>query len=308
MRLRSYFSLAVLWGTFTCTTLTFASQPLRVGEWLPVRDGKMFGISGMAAIETHDDRMSFLVVHDNKSDDGGRLAIVTLSATDSVTYSPLDWPADWELPVDLESLTAVPPSGDFPESGFMAASSSGRVFYFRLDVSESDIDPIAIFDLPDLPSGSNLEGFALEEIEGRLLAVWADRGSREKAAIVYWSELDLANLSVDRIQTVKLQVPWPEGNVRHISDLKIDGAGRLTITSARDEGDDGPFDSAVYEAGRFRVEGNAIAFELTSQWVPLGRYEGRKIEAIELMSTPVGGTILGTDDENFGSSVMRLTQ
>ena len=308
MRLRSYFSLAVLWGTFTCTTLTFASQPLREGEWLPVRDGKMYGISGIATIETQDDRMSFLVVHDNKSDDEGRLAIVTLSATDSVTYSPLDWPVDWELPVDLESLTVVPPLANSPEPRFMAASSSGRVFYFRLDVSESEIEPIAIFDLPDLPSGSNLEGFALEEIEGRLLAVWADRGSREKAATVYWSELDIANLSVDRIQTVTLKVPWPEGNLRHISDLKIDDRGRLTITSARDEGDDGPFDSAVYEAGRFRVAGDAIALDLTSQWLPLGRYAGRKIEAIELMTTPAGGTMLGTDDENFGSSVMRLTQ
>ncbi|MDY6936114.1 MAG: hypothetical protein SWY16_00485 [Cyanobacteriota bacterium] len=302
MRLYRYFSIALLFGT-----LTYARQPVFAQEWLQVREGKLFGISGIASIETREDTASFLVVHDNKGDDRIRLAIVSLSATDSIEYLPLAWPEDWELPIDLESLTMVPQT-DRPDPCFMAASSSGRVFYFSFDAAEVSIEPIAVFELPDVPSGSNLEGFALQEIAGRLLAVWADRGSGERAAIVYWGELDLAALTVNAPEAIAVRVPWPEGNVRHISDLKVDDRGGLTITSAMDSGDDGPFDSAVYHAGTFAVDGEAIAFEAASELRPVARYDGRKIEAIELLTAPVGGTILGTDDENFGSSIVRFVQ
>ena len=96
------------------------------------------------------------------------------------------------------------------------------------------------------------------------------------------------------------------GNVRHISDLKVDRSGQLWITAATDPGDDGPFDSAVYEAGKFLIQGETIAFQENTELLPLSRFPGHKIEAIELIGETQRETILGTDDENSGSSVMRF--
>ncbi|MGL5193818.1 MAG: hypothetical protein ACRC8Y_09450, partial [Chroococcales cyanobacterium] len=98
-------------------------------------------------------------------------------------------------------------------------------------------------------------------------------------------------------------VPWPEEDVRHISDLKVNNSGVLYITSARDSGDDGPFDSAVYAAGLFSMNGDQLEFRPASSLAPLYRVKGHKIEALEFLPGLSGGKILGTDDENQGSSI-----
>ncbi len=103
--------------------------------------------------------------------------------------------------------------------------------------------------------------------------------------------------------SANLKVPFPSANVRHISDIKVDSAGVVFISAASDPGDEGPFQSAVYIAGSLGYSGNKIVFKQNPQLVPLYRTNYHKIEALELVTGAEGGVIVGTDDENFGSSV-----
>ena len=79
--------------------------------------------------------------------------------------------------------------------------------------------------------------------------------------------------------------------------------GFYYISAASDTGDDGPFQSAVYIAGKFNQQGNQIAFQQDSALFPLYRLDYHKVEAIELIPGGAGGIFLGTDDENMGSSI-----
>lgn len=285
----------VAWAAFFLMPQSVLSQ-----QWRPVRGGIQFGISGMALLEQPSGSHSFLIVHDNKGKGQGRLAIVTIKGEESPQYFPVNWPSGTALPLDLESLTAVPESS---EPAFMAATSGGKVYHFRLGATNQNISIVKVFDLPNIPQGSNFEGFALQKINGQLLAVWAHRGEDKQPAIVYWGRLDLNTYQITQIGSARLEVPWPVSAVRHISDLKVDPAGILFITSATDNGDDGPFESAVYVAGAFEIRDQQITFRQNSQLVPLYRFKYHKVEAIELVPGQTGGVIVGSDDENLGSSV-----
>ena len=295
--------------TFIITVATWAAfilmpQPVLSQQWRPVRGGIQFAISGMALLEQQSGSYSFLVVHDNKDKSLGRLAIITINGEESPPYFPMNWPSSTALPIDLESITAVPGT---PEPTFMVAASAGKVYHFRLDASKKNVSILKVFDFPNIPQGSNFEGFALQKINTQagtpLLAVWAHRGQDEQPAVLYWGRLDLNTYQITQIGSCSLKVPWPVSAVRHISDLKVDPAGVLFISSAADNGDDGPFESAVYVAGAFEIRDQQITFQQNSQLVPLYRFRYHKVEAIELVPGQTGGVIFGSDDENMGSSV-----
>ncbi|HAA28257.1 MAG TPA: hypothetical protein DCE56_11970 [Cyanobacteria bacterium UBA8553] len=269
-------------------------------QWRPVRGGIPFGISGMTLLEQQSNFRSFLVVHDNKDKSLGRLAIITIKSEQSPKYFPINWSSDTPLPIDLESLTAVPGTS---EPTFMTATSAGKVYHFRLSASQQNISILKVFDFPNIPKESNFEGFALQKINGQLLAVWAHRGQDRDPAVLYWGKLDLNTYQITQIGSTQLKVPWPVSAVRHVSDVKVDPAGVLFISSAADNGDDGPFESAVYVAGAFGISQQQITFQQNFQLVPLYRFNYHKVEAIELVPGQTGGVIFGSDDENMGGSV-----
>ncbi|MBO0352041.1 hypothetical protein J0895_23750 [Phormidium pseudopriestleyi FRX01] len=274
-------------------------------QWRPVKTGILFGISGIALVENSLDEMGcppatcFVIVHDNKIEGDGRIAILTVHGQDSLDYLPRPWPDGAEWPIDLEAIARVPDSDD---SAFMAVTSSGRVYHFTLD-STGKIQLIHIFSIPNLPENSNLEGFDLHLINGQLLAVWGHRGSSEDSGVLYWGWFDWNDYQISPQGSALMTVPWPEEDVRHISDLKVNNAGILYISSSRDPGNDGPFDSAVYAAGLFSMNGDQIEFRPASSLAPLYPMKGHKIEALEFLPGLSGGKILGTDDENQGSYI-----
>ncbi|MBX9257875.1 hypothetical protein H1Q63_28795 [Desmonostoc muscorum CCALA 125] len=269
-------------------------------DWRPVRGGIPFGISGMALIKQQSNSLDFLIVHDNKKPNQNRLAIITLKEKKQPEYFPLVWPIKTELAIDLESLTSVPQD---KKSDFIAVSSTGKGYYLRLDIADKNISIIKEFQLPEITPKNNLEAFGLQYIDGKLVAIWADRGEGETAATIYFGEFNPKTYEIKLSGDANLKVPFPSGNVRHISDLKVDSSGIVYITSASDAGDDGPFQSAVYIAGYLRLCGNHITWRSHSQLVPLYRSEYHKIEAMELIPGAQGGVIVGTDDENLGSYV-----
>ncbi|MEH2325740.1 MAG: hypothetical protein V7K32_19685 [Nostoc sp.] len=280
--------------------LLLISQQVWAQDWRPVRGGIPFGISGMALIEQQTNKLDFLIVHDNKQKNQGRLAIISIKGKNQPEYFPLNWPSNIELPIDLEALTSVPEKTKF---SFIALSSSGKAYYIRLEPVKKTISIIKEFDLPGIIQGNNFEAFGLQNIDGKLVAIWGHRGEREQPATIFWGMFDLAKYQITLVGSANLKVPFPSGNVRHISDIKVDPVGIVYITSASDGGDDGPFQSAVYVAGYLGFRGNKIAWRQNSQLVPLYRSNYHKIEGIELVPGAEGGVIVGTDDENLGSYV-----
>ncbi len=290
-------ALTVILGV-TLTIASFA-KPVQAQPWRPVRGSILFGISGMVFLEQQEDSTSFLIVHDNKRVGEGRLAMIKVTDKQAPEYLPINW-SNQPLPIDLEALTAVPGQS---EPTFMALTSSGTVYHFRLSGNHQDVSILNVFNLPNLPEGTNLEGFALQQIEDKLFAVWAHRGNNEEPGVLYWGVLDLETNEITPQGSAGLTVPFPGSNVRHISDLKVDSAGIVYITSASDNGNDGPFQSAVYVAGGLSLQDNLIVFRQNQALVPIYRLNYHKVEAIELVPGTAGGIILGTDDENMGSSV-----
>ena len=253
----------------------------------------------MALIEPQSNEVDLLIVHDNKGFDQGRLAVVTIKGVAQPEYVALNWPSGVELPGDLEAIASVPGQ----VNSFMALSSAGKIYHIRFNDNKT-ISVLKIFDLPGITPKTNLEGFTLQQIDGTLIAVWAQRGAGEEPATIYWGKFNLATYQITQTSSANLKVPLPTGaNVRHISDLKVDKAGILFIASATDPGNDGPFESAVYVAGAFALSGNRLAFRPNPDLVPLYHYNYHKIEAIELVPGGEGGVIFGTDDENMGSSI-----
>lgn len=282
--------------------LFFISQRGRATDWYPVRGGITFGISGISLLEQHSNSLDLLIVHDNKQNQG-RLGIISIKGKNKVEYLPLNWQSGRELPIDLEAITSIPGK---TKSHFIALSSSGKAYYIKLEFSNNSISVISEFNLPAIIQGSNFEAFGLQYIDGKLVAIWADRGEGKKPAKVYWGVLDLAKSQINLIGSANLKVPFPSGNVRHISDIKIDSVGIVYISSANDPGDDGPFQSAVYVAGYLGLYGDKIVWRQNPQFVPLYRFDTHKIEGIELIPGNEGGVIVGTDDENFGSYIYKM--
>jgi hypothetical protein len=273
-------------------------QQVQAYDWRPVRGGILYGISGMALVQEQDNSLDFLIVHDNKKKDEDRLAIISIKGKKQPKYSPVKWQDNTELPIDLESLTSIP-----DKKSFIALSSAGKAYEIKLDASKNNISVIQKFDLPKIPQGSNFEAFALQNIDSKLVAIWAHRGEAEQSAIIYWGVLDLDKSQITQVDSANLSVPFPSGNVRHISDLKIDTTGIIFISSASDSGNDGPFQSAVYVIGSVEFRNNKLALQQNTQLVPLYRSNYHKIEGLELVPGAEGGVILGTDDENLGSYV-----
>jgi hypothetical protein len=268
-------------------------------QWRPVRGGILYGISGMALVgQDASGRATFLVVHDNKEADEGRAALISITGAQQPEYVPLTWPKD-KLPKDLEGLTAVPGQ----RLHYMALASAGRVYHIRLNEARQAIEVLKVFDLPNVPPGSNFESLVLQQFGAQMLAAWVHRGEHDDPGVLYWGLINLSTDVITHVHSTRIVVPWGAENVRHVSDLKVDAAGVVYAASAADPGNDGPFSSAVYVAGAFQSAGGEFGFKPVPVFTRLWQFPYHKIEALELVPGAAGGIILGTDDENMGSSV-----
>lgn len=287
---------------FSTVILTvMAGQAAFAQTWRPVAGGAKKSISGIAVIKNDATRTVLLVVHDNKKPEETKAALVTVEGEESPVYTPLEWPGD--QPVDLEALTTIPGK----DEEFIALASAGTGYYIKVKADSKKVEVIKAFPLPKAPDGSNFEGFSLQKLGDTLIAVWGHRGSATATdpGVLYWGRFDLSNYAFTDVQSAKIQVPWPEKDVRHISDLKVDSGGGLFLTAASDPGDDGPFSSVLYHGGSFQVSGGKIQFTPGPALVRLFLCRYRKIEAMELIPGKDGGIIFATDDENMGSSLYR---
>jgi hypothetical protein len=277
----------------------WSALPSFAQQWQTIKNNQLYGISGISLVEQKNtDATLFLVVHDNKKAGNTKLALVKLRGDRSAQYWPLKWLTDQPEPVDLEGLTTIPDSNTF-----MAMSSRGEIYHLQLDQEKKTVSVLQVFSWPNIPANSNFEGFLLKNFNGVLVAIATDRGDGRKPATIHWGIFDPVTYQIIPQGNINWQVPWPQGTVRHISDLKVDDTGVIFITAANDPGDDGPFQSAVYLAGVLEIIDQQINLRINPSPVMIYRFDQYKVEALELIPGIYGGLVFGSDDEKAGGSI-----
>ncbi|MFB7634242.1 hypothetical protein ACFC0M_25300 [Streptomyces sp. NPDC056149] len=273
---------------------TAASRP-GTGGWQRVGDGMTAGISGLAVEDRHGAAVDLVGVRDNKEPGQNRLVAIGLRPGAAPRVRPLDWVGP--LPVDLEAIDAVPGR---PHE-FLALASGGTAY--RVVRNGDTARVLGTFRLPDVSPDANYEGFALSVLRGRTVAVWADRGQDDRPASLFAAAWNPADNSLGAPVSARFRVPYPAAHVRHASDVKAAADGRLTVSSAADPGNDGPFASALYDAGRVTVSRTGrIGLTVSDAPHRLVTVSGHKVEGLACLPGSRAG-ILGSDDENDGGSV-----
>lgn len=266
-------------GATSSTTSTVDATAPTGGDptWTQVGSGITEGISGMAATPSG----GWVVVRDNKAAGENRLAL--LSAGGVVT--PLTWPGT--PPQDLEAIDAWP--GQPGRYVALTSGGSGRV----VSVSGTTVSVISSFTLPT--GRTEDEGFALTRIDNTTVAVWGERGSTTTAGHLYAATFNVSAGTFGAVSQATVAVPYPTTDVRQISDTKLIN-GRIVISSSADPGDDGPFDSALYDVGQVSLSGGRAQLGMATPR-SLGRFDGHKVEGIACSGS---SGLLGSDDENLG--------
>ncbi|MFG2287132.1 hypothetical protein ACGFOU_13900 [Streptomyces sp. NPDC048595] len=278
------------------TLLAPASGDRPADDWQRVGDGITSGISGIVVDGRHGDTVDTLAVRDNKEPGQSRLVAVRSSRHAKPQVRAVDWRG--EQPVDLEAIGAVPGR----DREYVALASDGTAY--RIHREKDTVRVIREFQLPGISPDGNYEGFALTRTaRGAIVAVWADRGGDDHPAKLTAATWNPVTGTFGKRDSAKFRVPYPAENVRHVSDVALTARGGLTVSSASDPGDDGPYDSALYAAGRLVVRGDGkVELRLSGTPDRLATFAGHKIEALACLPGSSTG-ILGTDDENDGGSV-----
>lgn len=279
----------------TLLTLLAAAPAGAADGWQQVGADSRTGVSGLAA----EAGGTALVAHDNKRPGQARLSRLTY-ADGAAALSPVAW--DGAYAEDLEAVEAVP---GMPGE-YLALASRGIVY--RLRVAGDTATVVDYAPLPMIGEGADFESFALVARGGKLAALWADRGDGPgRPATLYAAPFSFASWGQPLFGAVSRRSyvsAYPPGDgTRHISDITVTPSGRILVGSASDAGDDGPFDSAVSEAGRVTVSAaGSVRVTLAASPTVLGTFPGYKIEAVECLPG-TGDALLGTDDENAGGFV-----
>ncbi|MFD6431467.1 hypothetical protein [Streptomyces venezuelae] len=296
-----------------------APAPAPQGGWQKVGDDIKSGVSGLAVTGSgpRHGATRALVVRDNKKPGENRVARVdyrpgsdTRSGTRSgarhpVSVEPLAWKGAAE-PIDLEAIEAVPGA----RGEYVALASRGLVYHLK--ATGRDLQVLDTSPLPAIAEGDDYESFALTSRHGKLAAVWADRGAgKKRPATVHAAPFSFnkyGEADFGAVTTARLRAPYPTGDVRHASDISVTRSGRLVISSASDAGDDGPFASAVLDAGKLSVtRSGKVRLTVAKSPDVIRKFKGVKIEAVECLPGSGGKALLGTDDENAGGSLNSAT-
>ncbi|MEU3660304.1 hypothetical protein AB0E77_11135 [Streptomyces sp. NPDC032940] len=285
-----------------------ASTSASGGGWEQVGGDIRSGVSGLAVTSRSGRTYRALIALDNKRPGESRIARLTYrTGNPGDAIRPLEWRGGAE-PVDLEALEAVPGTSD----EYLAVASRGLVYHLRTTGDGKAVEVRDLSPLPAIGQGDNFEGLALVSRHGRLAAVWADRGEGAgRPATLYAAPLSFNEYGESTFGAVTKAVyraPYPTGGVRHASDLTVTGSGRLLIASASDQGDDGPFDSAVSDAGSVRLDRSGrVRLTVTQHPEVLRKFTGHKVESVDCVPGS-GVAVLGTDDENAGGAVTAVTR
>jgi hypothetical protein len=275
---------AILTLVSVLALLLGVADPAGAAVWTRVGTGITQGVSGAAPAASS----GWVLVRDNKAAGQNRVALLSTAGV----VTPLSWPGT--APQDLEAITAVP--GQAGRFAVVTSAGAGRI----VTVSGTTLSVGRSFTLP--VGRDQNEGFSLVVLAGTTVAVWGNRGASATPGRVYAATFTVSTGAFGAVVQGRVAVPYPTGNVRHVSDLAV-VAGRIVVSSASDPGDNGPFDSAVYDVGGVSLASGRARIALSTP-TSLGAFPGHKVEAIACRGS---SGILGTDDENLGGWITAAT-
>lgn len=250
-------------------------------------------LSGAAPFD--EDRL--LVVRDLKQAGGARLSLVQAD-TGEVTELSTEWHG--AAGRDLEALTPLRGL----EGEFLAIEAAPwrefKAYLHELSVDQNGAEVLRRHELPDF--GQEIEGLAEKPLpNGDRLLILGGRGTdKGERGRLYWGILDRqqgrVHFSDAGVTGLEIDPPDLPGNKqRDISDLHLATDGTLWATTCTDNGDDGPFDSAVYTLGKV---GDTAIYPIAPQTEFAHPVTGTKLEA--MAAKDEHGLYLGSDNENFG--------
>ncbi|KRF14849.1 hypothetical protein [Nocardioides sp. Soil796] len=245
--------------------------------WTRVGTGITQGVSGIAPAAS-----GWVIVRDNKTSGQNRVALLS----DAHVVTNLTWPGT--APSDLEAIDAVPAQAN--RYAVVTSTGAGRI----ITISGTTLKVVRSFTLP--AGRVENESFALTRFGTTTVAVWANRGSTTTPGRLFAATFNPSTSAFGAVAQASVSVPFPTTNVRPISDTKVLSDGRIVISSASDNGNNGPFDTALYAVGTVRLGSGRAQLAIVAP-VSLGTYPGHKVEAIACKGS---AGILGTDDENLG--------
>jgi len=280
--------------------------------------GRPLGVSGLSLLAGDGDTARFLAIHDNKDSKPPLRPRVSLVVADLESHRverfDVPWPDGADAPIDLEDVATFPDG----KGDAIVMESSGRLFHvrvmrggppYRLEVVDPAPAPLprwggAAYEKEggEVPE---FEGFALTQVSGGgWVAVWGERGAHEAMGTVFFAPFDATKgVDVDGLGALPIRVPEPKGgDVRDVSAIAVDASGAVWFAAADDEGDDGPFRSAIYRLGRLRSSCSGLWIEREAEPVLARRVEGHKVEGLQVLGG-LGASpafVLGGDDENLG--------
>jgi len=281
----------------------------------------MPGISGL----TWAGADTFLAIHDAKypaEASAPRVSLFTRSASGrGWTWTPLnvDWPAEEGPSSDLESGARIPGTSHFllVESGGGQKPMS-HVYLAHRQGTTLHVRAAAAWPVPV----TNVEGSTVARLDDQLVFLYAERSAGQDSTALAWSLLSADALRAGQLQWgpfrhVAIPNLAPAGaGARAASDLAIDAAGRIYMTTTYDPSDDyGPFQSSVWSVGHLSHDDTGVPTVLLAS-PPCRRatLDGLKVEGLAVRHGSSAGlsnrsgtdVFIGTDDEHLGAVLRPL--
>ncbi len=257
-------------------------------------------ISGLVLLRSSP-RLVFLAAHDATSPGGYPLSIIEFK--DGVLSD--QWPVSLtDAPADIEGLARL------SSSRYCLINSAGTVLTFTLNEDETEATEIIRQGVAGSPwSGdSQIESLSIRKLWNQNVAIWATRGNGATPSRIFFGVVsEGGNVFTANYPTPSTfySAPWPTPDQRHINALHIDKAGIVYASAATDQGNSGPFSSAIYRIGSFANGSPLPVFTLDGSPTEIYRTTNHKSEAIAAVNEDNAdfGLILGSDDESLGGSI-----
>ena len=316
----------------TNSTICVAFQILIV-IFSQVSNAQQLDYSDLAQIDDNH----YLVVNDRKNprDKGFRLGVLEIGKDGLPDFVPVpvsDWKDRDGAPSDLEACCKIPSRGN----EFLLAESGkydgrfGRVFHVSLkydDEGRPELEVLGVMeffghvlnDEQNSYEGNNVAGMVAFEAFGKTVLAYGERGGETSTGTavgtIHWGYIDFSNHTFQRIGSSKLTRTSVLGkanqeattSLRDCSALHLmartnEGIPVLSVAS-KDPGDDGPFNSVLYQAGHFRLNKNKkpmVSFHRANRPIRLAQFSGLKVEGVAKSGAGPNLAVV-SDDEILGS-------
>jgi hypothetical protein len=283
--------------------VSFGTRSLASDRPLALR-GALPDISGLSWI--NDD--TFLAVSDAKNTNANtqpRISLIRLPRSArgvSWRFLDLDWQAVEGLSHDLESIARILDTDLF----LLCESGSFKLKKARIFLAQYQKNKLRLLGFTYFPTKvKNIEGTAIAQVGKESIFLYAERAPGKAQTTIHLAKISLPPLKIETLNEVTFPSPVATTkNFRIISAMEVDRANQLYIASASDLGNDGPFQSIVWQIGKIETENAEPRLILAEKPERIATLDGFKVEGIAIRDREI---FIATDDEYYGGVIRPLT-